>query len=137
MQSVLFIVVLLSIVCSNTLFVSAQEGTAEESRNSLLLEAVIDGDIDGIDRALDNQENIDTVNVNGWSAAHFAVSAGNFALLEAVISRGIDLNIADETGFTALMMAAKQVSDLQPSVSHPVPFLTSFCVNRAIWKWWS
>jgi ankyrin repeat protein len=117
MRAVLFILVVLSIACSNTIFASAQEGTAEESRNSLLLEAVIDGDIDGIDRALEAQESIDTVNVNGWSAAHFAVSAGNFALLEAVVNRGIDLNIADETGFTALMMAAKQVNHWPPPVS--------------------
>eukprot|EP00428_Durinskia_dybowskii_P064478 CAMPEP_0170385236 /NCGR_PEP_ID=MMETSP0117_2-20130122/16409_1 /TAXON_ID=400756 /ORGANISM="Durinskia baltica, Strain CSIRO CS-38" /LENGTH=275 /DNA_ID=CAMNT_0010641009 /DNA_START=72 /DNA_END=899 /DNA_ORIENTATION=+ len=109
MRAVLFILVVLSIAFLKENCVSAQD---EEARPSLLLESVINGDIDGIDAALNAQESIDTVNVNGWSAAHFAVSGNNFALLEAVVNRGIDLNLADNTGYTALMMAARQ-SDLE------------------------
>lgn len=110
MQFLVFVAVLLSIACLKSTFVSAEDTEGvDETRSSLLLESVIHGSVDGIDRALENNESIDTVNVNGWSAAHFAVSSGNFAMLEAVVSRGIDLNIADETGYTALMMAASQV----------------------------
>lgn len=111
MQFLLVVLVVLSIVCSKNSFVLGQgeEAAEEETRNSILLESVMNGDIDGIDRALDADESIDTTNVNGWSAAHFAVSGGNFALLEAVVEKGIDLNLADETGVTALMMAASQV----------------------------
>jgi ankyrin repeat protein len=108
MRFLLAFFVLLSVACSYSAY--AQEDTgADELRNSILLESVSNSDIDGIDRALDNNESIDTTNVNGWSAAHFAVSSGNFAMLEALVNRGIDLNIADETGYTALMMAASQV----------------------------
>ena len=113
MQFLVLVLVILSISCSHQFMVMAQGdadvAAPEEGANSLLLEAVINNDIDGIERALEAQENIDTVNVNGWSAAHFAVSGGNFAMLEAVVSRGIDLNLADEVGYTALMMAASQV----------------------------
>jgi hypothetical protein len=108
MRFLLAFFVLLSVTCSYSAY--AQEDTgADELRNSILLESVSNSDIDGIDRALDNNESIDTTNINGWSAAHFAVSSGNFAMLEALVNRGIDLNIADETGYTALMMAASQV----------------------------
>jgi hypothetical protein len=65
-----------------------------------------------------------------------------------VINRGIDLNIADETGFTALMMAAKQVSHRQPAVSFLFFLCSKFArianlfdvrcgEHRATWRWWS
>lgn len=104
MQPFLFLVVLLGVFYSKAL---AQE---DETRNSILLESVQNGDVDGIDRALQMDESIDTINVNGWSAAHFAVQAGNYAILEAVINRGIDLNLVDDSGNTALMVAASHVS---------------------------
>lgn len=56
--------------------------------------------------ALDNGEDINVVNVNGWTAASFAVSAGRLDVLEKVIAEGIDLNIANNEGFTPLMLAA-------------------------------
>eukprot|EP01032_Pedospumella_encystans_P010987 gene10987-12816_t len=114
MQFFFLLLVVLSLSCSHKFVAFAQEdGSAEEEgHSSILLESVINNDVDGIDRALEAQENIDTVNVNGWSAAHFAVNIGSFSMLEAVVNRGIDLNLADETGYTALMMAASQ-SDLE------------------------
>lgn len=108
MQFLLVVLVVLSVVCSRNSFAFGQEAE-EETRNSILLESVMNGDIDGIDRALENDESIDTTNVNGWSAAHFAVSSGNFEVLEAVVEKGIDLNLVDESGVSALMMAASQV----------------------------
>ncbi len=111
MQFFFLLLVVLSLSSSHKFVAFAQEGGSaeEEGHSSILLESVINNDVDGIDRALEAQENIDTVNVNGWSAAHFAVNIGSFAMLEAVVNRGIDLNLADETGYTALMMAASQV----------------------------
>ena len=108
----LVVLVVLSVVCSKNSFVLGQgDGAAdEETRNSILLESVLNGDIDGIDRAMEADESIDTTNVNGWSAAHFSVSGGNFAMLEAVVEKGIDLNLVDENGVSALMLAASQVS---------------------------
>lgn len=59
-------------------------------------------------KALDNGEDINTVNVNGWSAAAFAVSTGNAEALSFLIDREIDLNIANTDGYTPLMLAARQ-----------------------------
>lgn len=78
---------------------------------STLLENVIKGDIDGIKAAItDAGESIDLVNQNGWSAARFAVSAGNMDVLRTLIQLNIDLNNPDSNGFTPLMAAAENVS---------------------------
>jgi hypothetical protein len=115
----LFLVLLVVIVI--VALISAQEvpGMAatgegseapEGTKVSQLLESVLRGDVDGIEQAIEEyQESIDTVNVNGWSGAHFAVSAGNMEVLSALINMGIDLNLVDDRGYTALMMAAGQV----------------------------
>ena len=116
MRFFVVLLVVLSVACSRDMMAVGQgeaagaDAAADEATNSILLESVMNGDIDGIHRALEAQESIDTTNVNGWSAAHFAVSNGNYAALEELINAGIDLNLADSTGYTALMMAAKQVS---------------------------
>jgi len=106
-----FLFLLFAVLALSAVWVQGQEdgAAAEEGPSSILLESVINNDVEGVDRAIEALESIDTVNVNGWSAAHFAVSGGNFGMLEAVVSRGINLNLADETGYTALMMAAGQV----------------------------
>lgn len=75
---------------------------------SKLLEAASIGDVDGIKTALAEGANIDTTNVNGWSAASFAVSAGRYDALVALIEAEIDLNQANLEGMTPLMYAALQ-----------------------------
>lgn len=110
MQFLIVVLVVLSVVCSKNVVFGQNDNAEEETRNSILLESVLNGDIDGIERAMEADESIDTTNVNGWSAAHFAVSGGNFAVLEAVVEKGIDLNLVDEAGVSALMLAASQVS---------------------------
>ena len=76
---------------------------------SALLEAAAAGDVDAIKAALAEGANIDTTNVNGWSAASFAVSAGKYESLQALIEAQIDLNQANAEGMTPLMYAALQV----------------------------
>lgn len=76
---------------------------------SALLEAAAAGDVDAIKAALAEGANIDTTNVNGWSAASFAVSAGKYEALQALIEAQIDLNQANAEGMSPLMYAALQV----------------------------
>lgn len=80
----------------------------DEDIKSNFLEAARNGDTEGILHALDEGDDIDTVNVNGWSAAFFSVATANFDVLRVLIDRGIDLNIQDNRGFTVLMMAAQE-----------------------------
>jgi ankyrin repeat protein len=88
----------------------AEVTTQEEPRRpSKLLESVNSGDIDGINLALEQGEEIDLVNDNGFSAAMFAVVNGDLAVLQFLIERGIDLNNGDVNGVTPLMLAASQV----------------------------
>ena len=49
---------------------------------SSLLEAAAAGDVDAIKAAIAEGSDIDTTNVNGWSAASFAVSAGKYEALQ-------------------------------------------------------
>lgn len=76
---------------------------------SLLLESVVNGDVDGISRALESGESIDLVNDKGWSAAMFAVNLGDMEILRALIEQQIDLNNPDNEGKTPLMAAAALV----------------------------
>jgi ankyrin repeat protein len=87
-----------------------EAGTGEEAEEvpSKLLEAAAAGDVDGIKAALAEGASIDTTNVNGWSAASFAVSAGKYEALQALIEAEIDLNQANNEGMTPLMYAALQ-----------------------------
>jgi ankyrin repeat protein len=91
---------------------AAGEGADEELHPSILLESVLKGDVAGIKQALAAGESVDTVNVNGWSAAMFAVVNGNIEALEVLIENEIDLNNADNDGITPLMRAAMAVRNL-------------------------
>jgi len=75
---------------------------------SLLLEAAGNGDIDGLSSALQS-EDLRTSNVNGWSAAMFAVAGGHIDALRALLEAGVDVNQATNDGVTPLMLASLQV----------------------------
>ncbi len=101
----------LLILCVILLFVQQHSFVGAEDAieiPSALLEAVAQDDVLGIRQALRNGQDIDTTNVNGWSAALFAVSSGHIRALHAVIDAGIDLNQANSDGKTPLMFAAMQ-----------------------------
>jgi ankyrin len=98
-----FLVVL---VFALALFARAEEEAAEVP--SPLLEAVVNDDVLAIREALRNGANIDTTNVNGWSAAMFAVTSGHIRSLHTLIDAGIDLNQANADFKTPLMQAAGQ-----------------------------
>ncbi len=59
-----------------------------------------------IQEALEAGEDILTTNVNGWTAAMFAVGANEINALRVLIDSGIDLNLANSDGVTPLMLAA-------------------------------
>ena len=100
--SILFIV----LVSFNVIF--AQDETENVSH---LLESSGNGDVESLIQAIDNGESLDVVNVNGWSAAMFAVGGGHIQNLRILIDNGIDLNIPTIDGQTPLMLAALNVSN--------------------------
>lgn len=75
---------------------------------SSLLDAVVQDDVLAIRQALRDGSDIDTTNVNGWSAAMFAVTSGHIRSLHTLIDAGIDLNQANADHKTPLMFAAGQ-----------------------------
>lgn len=102
--------IVLAIWC---LMLSVQQILGEEAKPdmlpSVLLDSVVNRDLDGIGRALENGENIDLTNDRGWSAARFAVAVGDMDVVRELIDRGIDLNNPDAEGVTPLMAAASAV----------------------------
>ena len=84
------------------------EDDEEDYVPSLLLESARTDNIEGIQQAINEGTSIDITNVNGWSAASFAVTAGKINALHALIDAGIDLNQANNEGRTPLMYAAQQ-----------------------------
>ncbi len=125
LKNIYFAAIFFAVLCFSGKFVFAEETAAAESTEatdskeatestedvqaSMLLESVLNGDIDGIERALEAGEDIDLVNTNGWSAAMFAVASGDIYLLQHLIELNIDLNNADHDGMTPLMKAALAV----------------------------
>lgn len=106
----LFIIALLSIVIIYNNHIAFAE---DESITSSLLEAAKNHDIKRVRLALkDGNEDVNVANINGWTAATFAASTGDFEILTFLIENGIDLNIANNEGYTPLMVAAAEVSNL-------------------------
>lgn len=90
-------------------FSQATKVSEESFQRSLLFESILSNDLDEVINALDNGEDINNVNDKGWTAAMFAVHLGQESILEELISRDIDLNIASDEGITPLMLAVINV----------------------------
>ena len=95
---------------------AAEGDTTETLLPSILLEATINSDQEGIQKAVDDGESIDVQNTNGWSAAMFCVYNGDPASLQLLIDLGIDLNAPNENQITPLMMASSQVIIRQTNI---------------------
>jgi len=105
---VLFVVITLLCFINKSIAEIPETSESPDHIPSILLESALNGDLDGISRALDAGENIDVVNDQGWSAARFAVALGDLEFLRTLIENGIDLNNADGQGVTPLMAAAQE-----------------------------
>jgi hypothetical protein len=133
MRYLLFVCV---IVCLSVISIWAQVEESPSEIESKLLLAASSGDVEGIRLALSEGEEINVANVNGWTAASFAVTGANMEVLSLLIEEGIDLNIANNDGFTPLMLAALQVSHFFYNLFFFVHniFIKKY---RATKRWWS
>jgi ankyrin repeat protein len=87
--------------------ISTEAAPEEKIQQSQVLQSVLNNDMDGVKRAVEGGENIDLVNVDGWSAVRIAVQMGNLQMVRFLIENEIDLNIPDNNGITPLMIAAE------------------------------
>ena len=105
----MFVINFALILCTIFLASLCVSGLEDEKVPSALLQAAHDGNFEKIEQALENGEDINITNEDGWTVASFAVNSGNPGLLRFVIEKGVDLNIQDSRGYTPLMMAASAV----------------------------
>lgn len=66
----------------------AQEDEVTTNPTSRLLESIMGNDSPGIRKALEDGENIDLTNINGWTGAMFAVAFNNVGVLQELIEFG-------------------------------------------------
>ena len=66
----------------------AQEDEVTANPTSRLLESIMGNDSPGIRKALEDGENIDLTNINGWTGAMFAVAFNNVGVLQELIEFG-------------------------------------------------
>jgi len=108
LKSIVLLIALISVYYAGNVLAEDDVKAEADVIPSKLLEAVVGDDLLGIRQALRDGSSVDTTNVNGWSAAIFAVTSGHIRALHAVINAGIDLNQANNEGKTPLMYAAQQ-----------------------------
>ena len=66
---------------------------------------IVDGHIKDALKILDEVENVDIKDKNGYSYLHIAVQCGSVEIIRKLLSKGADINIADNFGKTPLMIA--------------------------------
>ncbi len=82
-------------------------GRRWNTKNEILLNAVTKGQFSTVKRLLErNFTDIDTRNPHGMSCLQLAIIHGHYKLAEYLIHRGIDVQSADQEGWTALHDAA-------------------------------
>jgi len=83
--------------------------TEQEKLDTHFRHAANNGYLDELATHLENGADINSVNANGTSALHCAVTMGNTDCVSFLIENGIDLNLQDYGGKTALHIAASHV----------------------------
>ena len=84
------------------LIISACSG----ERFSELMKASRDGNLEAVQRALDNGAEVDFQNKKGKTALMLAASNGHTATVKLLIDHGADINLQDYFGTTAIIVAA-------------------------------
>ena len=82
--------------------------SGSSSRDSLLLEAASQGDVEQGEQLLRTGLTPDVADENGWTALMMATLHGSSPMVELLLKKGADVNLHNTTGGTALMMAAIQ-----------------------------
>lgn len=90
----------------------------QTKRNEAFLDAVSDGDINETIELLQNGANIRTTNDEGENALHIALTADYFEIVTLLINHAdennLDINIADQMGFTPLLQLLNRIYDNEP-----------------------
>ena len=69
--------------------------------------AILTGDVDKV-RSLADTGEVNIKLQKGWTPLMFAASEGNIAIVDALLSRGADVDMQSDSGETALMLAVRQ-----------------------------
>lgn len=69
-----------------------------------MLGAALNGDLDGMQAAIESGADIGAMDEDGNTALHLAVKAGYMDLVEALIVRGLDINAPNDEGDTPLLL---------------------------------
>ncbi len=87
---------------------STLTNSVPSSRDSLLLEAASQGDVDQGEQLLRAGLTPDVADESGWTALMMATLHGRSPMVELLLKKGANVNLHNATGGTALMMAAIQ-----------------------------
>jgi ankyrin repeat protein len=104
--------------------------------NNELIQAIVDGDLDTVQKELCKGINPNEPDESGWTALHWAAQEGCIPIVFEILKHGANANAADNRGFTPLAVAAGEGADsavcqlvqwgasakiLNPSNSHGSP----------------
>jgi general secretion pathway protein A len=87
---------------------STLSNSVPSSRDSLLLEAASQGDVEQGEQLLSAGLTPDVGDESGWTALMMATLHGRAPMVELLLKKGANVNLQNATGGTALMMAAIQ-----------------------------
>jgi general secretion pathway protein A len=87
---------------------STLTNSVPSSRDSLLLEAASQGDVEQGEQLLSAGLTPDVGDESGWTALMMATLHGRAPMVELLLKKGANVNLQNATGGTALMMAAIQ-----------------------------
>lgn len=88
-------------------FMSDVEAWAEEGNISPLIEAVINDDLEEVEKLVKGGEDIHTMDYNGYTPIDWAIKDGNEQMVKLLLDLKADPNFAPEYGMTPFMTAAE------------------------------
>ena len=80
-----------------------------------LIKSVLDNDLQGVIRQLENGEDVNGANEQGNTALHYAVAKDNGLITKALLAYGANVDAANNKGWTPLMISEKKdVKNVSP-----------------------